>query len=229
MIIGSGFLARTFAPMYSRADDITIFASGVSNSDETRLAEFERERSRLAQAIAGDPGHLVYFSTCSVVDPELGNTPYVRHKLDMEQLASSAASYSVFRLPQVIGRTSNPNTLANYFRDRITSGRRFSVWKNAWRYIIDVDDVAKIAVRMIGDRRYWKRTLNIASPHAVRVVELVQIFESVLGVAADYEEIDRGGSYKIDVSEVTSLAEVAGVRFGDAYVYETIRKYYGHP
>ena len=95
-------IARAFAPVYSDNQDVVIFASGVSNSSETRQEAFEREKALLSHWARG--GHrLVYFSTCSVADPSQIRKPYVRHKLEMESIVEGTGSYVIFRLPQIVG------------------------------------------------------------------------------------------------------------------------------
>lgn len=227
MIIGRGLIANAFAGAFASAPEIVIFASGVSDSSETRLEAFEREERLLARSLAERPALLVYFSTCSVEDRERIDTAYVRHKLRMEDRVRET-DHLVFRLPQVVGHTPNPATLTNYLHAHIASGAPFVVWKNAWRNIIDVADVARIAAHMIADERWRNRTLNVACPSPVRVVDLVSIYERVLGVTAIFEQIDRGDRYEIEVTEALRVAKAIGIEFGPDYVENLIRHYYGH-
>jgi nucleoside-diphosphate-sugar epimerase len=227
MIIGRGLIANAFAGAFASAPEVVIFASGVSDSGETRPEAFEREEHLLARSQAERPALLVYFSTCSVEDRERADTAYVRHKLRMEARARET-DHIVFRLPQLVGHTPNPSTLTNYLYARIASGAPFAVWKNAWRNIIDVADMARIAGHMIADERCRNRTLNVGCPEPVRVVDLVAIFERVLGVTAVFEQIDRGGRYGIDVAEAVRVAKGIGIEFGPDYVENVIRHYYGH-
>lgn len=219
-------MARAFAA-YSADRDVTIFASGVSNSGETSAEAFSRERTLLQRTIAGHSGLLVYFSTCSVVDPERRDTPYVGHKLEMESIVASSGRFVVFRLPQVVGRTANPFTLTNYLYGRVASGERFSVWANAWRNIIDVEDAAKIAGHMIQGPRYGNRIVNVANPVSTPVPELVAIFERILGVTANCERVARGDRYPIEAQEAVEAGRAAGVDFGPGYVERVLEKYYG--
>jgi nucleoside-diphosphate-sugar epimerase len=126
-----------------------------------------------------------------------------------------------------VGRTSNPFTLTNYLSRQVASGARFALWKSAWRNIIDADDVAAIATCMIEDPAFRDRTLNIASPHPVRVLDLVRIFETVMGTAPNFELVDRGDHYDIDVAEAARIARTVPVDFGPGYVEKVIRIYYG--
>jgi len=227
VIVGNGLIAGAFKREFASDPAATLFASGVSNSAERRAAEFAREEALLRATLRRDPAPIVYFSTCSVLDVERAVTPYVRHKLQMEALARTASSHVILRLPQVVGRTDNPHTLTNFLRSQIVSGVRFEVWENAWRNLIDVDDAAAIATRMIRDRRYWNRTVNIASPHTMPVPELVAAYERVLGVVANCQRVDRGERYAIDVGQAMEVADSLGIRSQPDYIERVIRKYYG--
>ena len=223
MIVGHGMLARAFAREFGDDSAHVVFASGVSNSNERRPEAFAREEALLRSAIAGNKGTIVYFGTCSVLDTERRDTPYVRHKLAMEALAQASDRAVVLRLPQVVGRTDNPHTLMNYLHERIRSGERFEVWQDAWRNVIDVDDVAAIGGAFIRDPACRHRVVNIASPQPVKVTELVEILARVLGREARFARLPRGDRYDIDVAEAMAVAERIGVRFGSDYVDRLVR------
>lgn len=229
MIVGNGLLARTCAPHFAGDPNLIVFASGVSNSREIRAEQFERERQLLMTTLA-EQKTLVYFSTCSVNDPELAQSPYVQHKLKMERMVSEGAHQRhIFRLPQVVGACANPHTLTNYLYHQIMSGGRFSVWLNARRNLIDAGDVAVIAAHIIAKHPTDSSDTNIACPFSVSILELVQMFETALDRKANYDTVDAGAGYTID----TRLAEVAaaacGIVFDGNYVSNLIRKYYAKP
>jgi len=230
MIIGNGLLARAFAPYFAERDDVVIFASGVSNSRETDPAAFARERAMLDRALdraVAQDQLLVYFSSCSIADPELTQAPYVLHKHATEKLlAERAPRMAIFRLPQVVGRTPNPHTLTNYLHQTIASGKHFQVWNRARRNLIDVDDVAQIGRRLIERGDTVNRAVNIACPYSVAVPDLVALFETVMDRQARYDLVDSGGSYHIDVDPAMSAAAEAGVVMDQNYVIQLLRKYY---
>lgn len=230
-VVGSGMLARAFFPVASEKQGaICIYAAGVSNSSCTNVCEFERERQRLAQALQqsmhADP--FVYFGTCSVADPDASNTPYVQHKLAMEHLVEAHPRHLIFRLPQVVGETPNPHTLLNFLYARVARSERFTIWRNARRNVIDVDDVASIARQIIDDPFLRNITLNIANPVSYPVTELVGAMERAVGKPAVYDLVDRGSIYTIDTGESTLAAARAGVIFSDDYLDRVIGKYYGN-
>lgn len=106
MIIGSGLLARAFTEATKNRSDVVIYAAGVSNSQCTDIREFARERSLLTRSLeaANAAACFVYFSTCSIEDPESTGTAYVQHKLAMEQLTLRRENHLVVRLPQIAGK-----------------------------------------------------------------------------------------------------------------------------
>jgi nucleoside-diphosphate-sugar epimerase len=229
MIIGSGLLGQAFAPVFSQREDVCIYAAGVSNSGCTDMHEFARERQRLADALqqAKQVDVFVYFGTCSVADPEAQNTPYVLHKLEMEQLACTHPHHLILRLPQVAGKTPNPHTLLNFLYARIARSEAFSLWKNAKRNIIDVDDVVTIAGRVIADKTARNITLNIANPVNYPMADIVSAMEHAVGKRAIYDVVERGSEYPIGTCAIFPVLDKAAVKFDDGYLERVINKYYG--
>jgi nucleoside-diphosphate-sugar epimerase len=229
MLIGSGLLAKAFAPTFSGREDVCIYAAGVSNSSCTDKQEFERERKRLTHALhqASKVDAFVYFGTCSVADPEAQDTPYVQHKLAMEQLVSAHPKYLIFRLPQVAGRTPNPHTLLNFLYARVSRSESFTLWSKARRNIIDVDDVAAISCQLISDHTFRQATANIANPTSYAMLDIVAAMEKAVGKRAVYEVFERGSWYQIDIRAILPVIDAAGVKFDKDYLERVIGKYYG--
>jgi nucleoside-diphosphate-sugar epimerase len=227
MIVGSGLLARAFYPIYANENQVCIYAAGVSSSSCVEHKEFERERTRLTEALKRSPARsiFVYFGTCSVVDAEMANSPYVRHKLAMEHLVRESSNYLIIRLPQVAGDTPNPHTLLNFLYARISRGELFSLWKNATRNVIDVDDVLSIAKRVIDQKRIQNTVVNIANPINYKITEIVDTMEIVVGKKAIFKVVDRGTDYLIET--INSMTE--DLYFNDKYLKKLIIKYYATP
>lgn len=228
MIIGSGLLAKAFSRVSSQLDKVCIYAAGVSNSNCIDLQAFDRERGRLSSAIEnlGNEITFVYFGTCSVLDPEMTNKPYVMHKLAMEEIVKKHPKYLILRLPQVAGKTTNPNTLLNFLFARISCGETFKVWSKAKRNIIDVDDVVSIAMLLLADSSLRNITVNIANTSSYSLIEIVNTFEKILEKSAIYEIEERGADYYIDTKCIYPLLEKAGINFSEDYLKKVIKKYY---
>lgn len=228
MLIGSGLLAHAFSSAFLRREDVCIYAAGVSNSSCTDAHEFARERQRLGDALrqAMHVDAFVYFGTCSVADPEARNTPYVQHKLAMEQMVYTHPRNLILRLPQVAGKTPNPHTLLNFLYARISRSESFNLWSKAKRNIIDVVDAASIAQQLIANNSARNTTLNIANVVNYPMADIVSAMERVVGKRAVYEVVERGSEYLIDTSAIFPVLEKAGVKFGNDYLEKVINKYY---
>jgi len=228
VIIGSGFLAQNFK-QYKEDESILIFASGVSNSKETNLAAFEREKELLKESIKIHKNKkLIYFGTCSIYDPGEVNSLYVKHKLEIEKLISNVGcEFLVFRLPQLVGKNSNPHTLTNYIYSCVSKSICFDLWSHSERNILDIDTVKYLVDYCINKNIYKNRAFNIASPFNTRTNEIVRIFERILGKSANYNLIDRGDSYSIDISDISHLTKMLNMEFQDNYLENVLKKYYG--
>jgi nucleoside-diphosphate-sugar epimerase len=225
MIVGNGLLAQAFAPAFTDDPNVIVYASGVSNSRETRAEAFLREREMLTATLAQEKLTL-YFSTCSLHDLELENSPYVKHKMEMENLVRDSPRFAIFRLPQVVGKTSNPNTLTNYLYRQITTETPFQVWLHATRNLIDVSDIASIVTHLVHSHKADGVVTNIACPFSVTIPQLVAQFEQALERRAIYTTVEAGGHYYIDASLALSIANHIGINFDEHYIKNLIRKYY---
>lgn len=225
MIIGNGLLAKSFEPYFGADQSVIVFASGVSNSRETNNAAFLREAEMLQVALSWRK-KLLYFSTCSIEDTELQSALYVLHKKNMEAMVRAVSGSCIFRLPQVVGKTSNPHTLTNYLHHQIISGTNFQIWQHAKRNLIDVDDVAQIVNYFVRAAQTPELPINIASPFSISIPKLVKTFEVVLGTKANFTLIEAGGSYEIQSELTQQAASELGISFDDDYIERLIRKYY---
>lgn len=226
MLIGNGLIARGFASRYASDPRVTVFASGVSNSRECDTRQFEREYRLLVDALAGEAESFVYFSSCGVLSGE--TTPYMRHKRRMEELVRKRAGGMVFRLPQVVGLTSNPTTLTNFLYARISRGEAFTVWKSARRSLIDVDDLVAICSSLI-DEPPDANIVPVASGRSLHMLDLVSIFERVLGKRACYTVVEGGHDIVASGAICAARARRLGIRFDEGYEERLLRKYYPRP
>ena len=228
MIIGSGLIAKAFGRDRTYFDDSCLYAAGVSNSDCSDGLEFERERVMLSSALQqfSKARRFIYFGTCSIGDPSLSDSMYVRHKIAMEELVKSHHSYLIFRLPQVVGITKNPHTLLNFLHHKIAHAENFKLWMRAKRNIIDIDDVVKIAMDIIEATDCVNEVINIANRKNFFVHEIVEVLEDILGLNAVYESVEKGAGYEIDVSRISDCIDRCKVSFDSGYLQRVCEKYY---
>jgi hypothetical protein len=225
MILGRGLLASIFRDTYSDDNKYIIFASGVSNSKELDTKEFDRE-VKLFSSLDINKMHIVYFSSCAIYDLSLQNSPYIQHKLKMEKLVSSSPFFTIFRLPQLVGKTSNKFTLVNYIYYKILQDESFQLWVNARRNFLDIDDAYLAMDYIIKNELGVNEVINVASPNSSHVSELVTIFEDVLNKKAKYIKADTTSSYEIDISFCKNIFSVLNVNFPSNYLNLTIKKYF---
>ena len=147
MIVGNGDIASVLPNRENRL----YFASGVSNSRETRRSEYEREKKLL---LAQDKHrHLVYFSSLCIY---YADGLYAQHKRRMETLIKKKFKhYTIVRIGN-IDWGSNPNTLINFFRNEKKAGRPLKIW-DAYRYVVDKEEFL-YWVNLIPD---WNCEINI--------------------------------------------------------------------
>lgn len=224
MIIGKGMIAKAFATYQD--NDIVIFASGVSNSQETNEKNFTREYNLLVSTINENKNStLVYFSTCSIEDDFMKETLYVKHKIMMEKTIKKLCSkFFIFRLSQVVGYSSSP-TLINFIYKSILGSKEFTIYKNATRNIIDVTDVFIISDYLIKNDLYINKTINIASPYNYFVKEIVVILEKIIKKKAIYNYKECGIKQLIDISDILKISKINAI-FIDKYISNAINKYY---
>lgn len=225
MIIGSGMLANAFNS-FKNDSNIIIFAKGVSNSQETKKTEFEREANLLKSALTEYANKtIVYFGTCSVDDNTSKTSEYVKHKIKMEKLIqASGLNYYIFRLPQVVGKTKSP-TLINYLTTQIKNDLLFTVWKYSKRNLIDVEDVYRITAHLIKNNQLKNQIINIASNQSINIVEIVNKIEALLDKKAKYDVVKKGSSYDIDISKIQSYLKDIEINFNSSYIDDILFKY----
>lgn len=201
MIIGNGIMAN--ALQFYDKEDIVFFASGVSNSLENKLSEFERETSLLKSVISHNPDKkLVYFSTCSIYDPTKTESHYVIHKLNIEKLiAERCRNFIIFRVGNAVGRGGNPNTLINFLKKSILSENRLMLHNNARRILIGTDDIASFINRYL--KNFSNEIVNLAYPYQFTLYEILSQLEKHLDRKAYYEIIEEGSFYTIEFNSYT--------------------------
>lgn len=228
MVLGSGLLARAFAS-FKDDERVLVFASGVSNSSSATDADYARERDLLLEH-KGTRVRLVYFSTCSLFDPALRDSGYIRHKQRMEGLVREHfEDHLILRLPNVVGRTPNPHTLCNFLRDRILGGEPFNLQISACRYLIDVEEIRTACSPLMSDDRLRSSTINVCFDRPIPLPELVQAMERILGHKAMARPVVGGSCYAVDNLEFKQYwLSLQRIPWPDAdHWIRMLDKYYG--
>lgn len=166
MIIGNGDIAGALntIPEKTHKTGWIFFASGVSNSHETRESEYKREVDLLMKQ--NKSKHLVYFgSLCIFYNSE---TRYAHHKKRMEALVKkNFKHYTIIRMGNITWG-KNPNTLINFFRNQIKNKQKLDIW-NTYRYLTDKKEFLHW-IRMIPD---WNCEMNITGTR-LKVKQIIE-------------------------------------------------------
>ncbi|MGV1019707.1 MULTISPECIES: NAD-dependent epimerase/dehydratase family protein [unclassified Empedobacter] len=222
MIIGRGLIANLFTEI--DLDEVVFFASGVSNSSETRKEEFLREQNLVEQTLVNNPEKLfIYFSTCSIYDSSKYNSLYVLHKLHIEEIIKEKAEhFLVLRVSNAVGRGGNPNLLMNYLSRQILNDQELVVHQHATRNLIDVEDVKKITLKYINLKK-WNKIVNVAYSENFNIPEIIQALEKNYAQFAKKIIENKGEHYSIDIHELDYEFELTSK---ESYLKNIIDKYY---
>ena len=225
MIVGNGLIARAFNNSLYEFNHVIIFASGVSNSSSTNDADFDRELS-LLKKYQFSKKKLIYFRTSSLFDKACQNSPYIKHKINIEkQIQALFSRYIIYRLPILVGKSSNPYTLTNYLYNSIKLGKKIELQVNACRYLIGIDDVVKFVYQTSSVNNL---IVNLNYDNKLNMVNIVAIFEKIIGVKANVVLVDKGDCYTVDNSLFISFLTKNNIVQQDCCtdVFNIIKKYY---
>ncbi len=227
MVIGNGLVARRFR-LYNSEDNFLVFASGVSNSKTKKPEAYNREMKLLKEIVQKyNTKSLIYFSTCSIYDPHEKVSPYVQHKLQIEEfIQTDVKQYHIFRVSNLAGVSYNPNTVLNFFFNHIKNGVNFDLWTNACRNIVDVDHVYLIIDYILKNNLFPNQVINIANPANDPIKKIIETIEIFLNIKSNYIEIDKGTCFEIDTSPIQHIIQKLAIRFGPEYLKDLLNKYY---
>lgn len=203
MVIGNGMIARRFSNFVGD-DNVVIFASGVSNSQEKNPEQFIRELSLIQSTILSNSQRiLVYFSTCSIHGSK---TPYTKHKEKIERIIrEKCKNYLILRLPLVVGPNQNKNQLLGYLIDKLKSQSDITVYRKANRYFLDSEDLPAI-VQMILKNGIMNNTLDVAFDNSIEIDDLIDTIENKM--AAKFKNrkyVNVESKYQVDNSSFLKL------------------------
>lgn len=227
MIVGKGLIASLFTD--SDREDVVFFASGVSNSLETRESEFLREENLILDTIAENPGKIfIYFSTCSIYDSSKTGSDYVLHKLKMEQLIKNRCSkYLILRVSNAVGKGGNPNLLMNYLIRSVKNNETINVHTKATRNLIDAEDIKNITFDLL-DQNIVNQIINVAYTQNYAIIEILEIIEKFFNKKLDLNLFRSGSGYDINVPHVESYFKIKGLTDKEYYLCHILQKYYSH-
>lgn len=221
MIIGNGLIAKSLQTIDS--DEVLFFASGVSNSLETKDSEFQREFTLLQNALASYPhSRFFYFSTLSILDQSKQESRYVLHKKTMEEyIAAHSNNYLILRIGNLIGKGGNPNTLFNFFKNKILQNENFEIHTEARRLILGVEDLSSFISGLQSEK--YNTILNFSYPYYYEPKDIVSALEAEIGKKSSYKEIGDGDFYTVEFCE--EAKDYFKEKEPNDYLKELVKKY----
>ncbi|MDA7606219.1 NAD-dependent epimerase/dehydratase family protein [Pelagibacteraceae bacterium] len=228
-IIGSGFLAKSFLKKIKKINNNTIiFVSGVSNSSSLEKKEYSRETRKINSLNIKKEKLLVYFSSCAVMDPNRRKKNYFQHKIKMEKIIKKKFNnFLIIRLPEVVGRNKNKNTLVNFFYNKILNKKKFYVYKNAKRNLINIIDVVRISIFLMNKKNLKNDTINVANPKFYEPLKIVKNLEMTLCKKGNYEVLNKKTHHwVIDLRKIKKLIPNYSNIYKKDYMLKILKSYY---
>ena len=228
-IVGSGFIAKSFKRKnnFLKKNNCILYAAGVSNSNNMDQSLFDKDFFRLKNIkMLSRIRKIIYISSCSVTDPSRNKSLYLKKKIDNEKyIKKNFTKYLIIRLPEIIGKNKNKNTLVNFFYYSIKNNQEFILYKNAHRNFIDINNIIDILMEIILNR-FDNKTINIASPKMTNVFYVVNILEKILKKKASISLKNKHNvNYKIDIKYIKNLISFKKINFDEKYLINKLRKY----
>jgi len=129
-------------------------------------------------------------------------------------------------LPEVVGNTKNDNTLIKFFSNKIKNKQTFSLWTEATRSIIDIDDVIKILIDLLSNKKLSNKIINIANPLKYSAIEIVKTIEKLTSKEAQYDLVNKGDlNWKIDIYQISKSIKNCKIDFNNDYLKNVLKKY----
>jgi UDP-2-acetamido-2,6-beta-L-arabino-hexul-4-ose reductase len=203
MVIGNGLIANAFHH-YSDNEKFIFFASGVSNSISEDVNDYRKELDLLESVLSKRKKNqiLIYFSSFNVFDPTLHSNSYVIHKRSVENFLSQYKDTTVIRLPIVLAKSNNPTTLVNYFIQSIHNSVNITVYSEAWRYVISLEDTVRMVDHILNLQSNPSPFYNISYPTPIKVEKMLELIEAHFNKRAQQKHyLSKGCFY--DVTEIS--------------------------
>lgn len=181
-IFGNGFIAKNLKKL-NLPNKFFIYAAGVSNSNIKQNKFYLREikQFNIIKKKINSEKIFVYISSLSVENKSLKHDKYVKNKLIIESIIKKEVkNYIIIRLPQVVGKNRNKYTITNFIYNTVKEGKKFYLWENSKRNLIDIDDVSKIIKKYLLDKPKINSVINIFNPNSITVKDLLKIFSKIL-------------------------------------------------
>ncbi len=141
-------------------------------------------------------------------------------------LQKEHSKYYIFRVSNLAGVTDNPNTILNFFVKHIRDKQHFNLWINAERNLIDIDDLFTLVQKILQNKSFENQVINIANTQNYKVTDIVSAVEQFTGNKANCTSLQKGHSFKIDLTLIKTLLPELKIDFDTNYLSNLLQKYY---
>ena len=136
-------------------------------------------------------------------------------------------NFIILRIPQLIGKSSNKNTLINFFYNKIKEKKKIIVFKNVKRNILDIDDVIKMIQVIIMNKKVNKKIITLSNKNFIKPIEIIKILEKKLKKKANYILIKtKKQNWKLNFNQNIVYFKNAKINFSKDYLVKAVKKYY---
>jgi len=230
ILIGSGFIAQHIKKINLKNKSTLIFASGVSNSNCKNKSQYNKELNLIKYNLKKFPEYrIVYFSSCSVIDKSRNQNMYQKHKLNVEKfIKNNTTNYKIFRLPELIGKSKNKNTLLNFLFLHILKNKIIHTSEYAYRNLIDIRKIS-LVVEYVLNNNFKKKIIDIANINNYSTINIIDCFEKISGKVIRYSisnQFNNDKNFKIDTRYIKKIYNNLNIRFEKNYLYNELKVIY---
>ena len=230
-IIGKGFIAKNLLKINSAINQngMIVYAAGISNSQTKSKKQFVKEIKLFKNFTKKNyKSKIMYISTADVSNNLKNRTKYVKNKIKIEKIIKKNFNhFIILRIPQLIGKSSNKNTLINFFYNKIKEKKKIIVFKNVKRNILDIDDVIKMIQVIIMNKKVNKKIITLSNKNFIKPIEIIKILEKRLKKNANYILIKtKKQNWKLNFNQNIVYFKNAKINFSKDYLVKAVKKYY---
>ncbi len=230
-IVGKGFIGKNFNKIKKelKKTNYIIYAAGISHSKTKSKKELNRElNSFISFSKKNYFKKIIYISTADVTNNIVNKSLYVKNKIKIETLIKKKfKNYIILRLPQIIGKNRNMNTLINFFYFNIKKNKPLILIKNFKRNVLDIDDVLKVTKIIVKNKKLKNKIVTLSNKFSVQPIDIVRIFEKKMSKLVNYKfKKIRKQIWSLNHEKNAHYFKRANIRFNRNYLSKAIDKYY---
>ena len=214
MLIGRGFIAKNLKNCFKNKKNLIIYASGNSNSKKSNKNFLNKELTEIKKYKKYNK-LFIYFSSIYI---NIYKDKYYKNKSIIEKyIVKNFKKYLIIRLPLVLGRNNNNNTLINYLYYNLKKNNPIYLYKNTKRSILDIEDVKDFISKI--NKYHQRKKINIYNNKFVDIFNITVFLKKKLNSKSDIIFLN---SKNIIVQKKNSLIK----KFSKNYTFDIISKYY---